>query len=199
MQHRITVLFPTPLGCFDYKADEALPVGTFVMAPFGRKKALGVVWDKAPDLSFDEAKVKSVSDVLDITPLPKQTIDFINWVANYTLAPVGMVLKMALTPELEKVSKKPLEFDLPNPDFKTLNFSPEQQPAVNEIKAQIGSGFHTSLLDGVTGSGKTEVYFEAVAEALRQNKQVLVLLPEIILTTAWLGRFENRFGVKPAL
>ena len=199
MQHRITVLFPTPLGCFDYKADEALPVGTFVMAPFGRKKALGVVWDKAPDLSFDEAKVKSVSDVSDIAPLPKQTIDFINWVANYTLAPVGMVLKMALTPELEKVSKKPLEFDLPNPDFKTLNFSPEQQSAVNEIKSQIGNGFHTSLLDGVTGSGKTEVYFEAVAEALRQNKQVLVLLPEIILTTAWLGRFENRFGVKPAL
>lgn len=199
MQYRITVLFPTPLGCFDYKADSPLSVGSFVIAPFGHKKTLGIVWDKAPDLSFDETKVKSISAVLDIEPLPKQTVDFVNWVANYTLSPVGMVLKMALSPEIEKISKKPMMFDLPNPDFKVLTFSPEQQVAVDTIKSQIGSGFHTSLLDGVTGSGKTEVYFEAIAEALRQDKQVLVLLPEIILTTAWLGRFENRFGVPPAL
>ena len=101
MQHRITVLFPTPLGCFDYKADRELPVGSFVMAPFGRKKTMGIVWDKAPDMSFDDEKVKMVSEVLPIEPLPKQTVDFVNWVAGYTLAPVGMVLKMALTPEIE--------------------------------------------------------------------------------------------------
>ena len=54
------------------------------------------------------------------------------------------------------------------------------------------------MLDGVTGSGKTEVYFEAVAEAIRQGKQVLIMVPEISLTTQWLGRFERRFGVMPA-
>ena len=59
MQHRITVLFPAPLACYDYKADTELPVGTFVMAPFGRKKTLGVVWDKKANLSFDESKVKN--------------------------------------------------------------------------------------------------------------------------------------------
>ena len=58
--------------------------------------------------------------------------------------------------------------------------------------------FSAHLLDGVTGSGKTEVYFEAVAEALRQGKQVLILLPEIALTVQFLERFAARFGVRPA-
>ncbi|MBR4927836.1 MAG: primosomal protein N' [Alphaproteobacteria bacterium] len=199
MQHRITVLFPAPLACYDYKADTELPVGTFVMAPFGRKKTLGVVWDKKANLSFDESKVKSIDCVLDISPLPMQTISFVNWVAGYTLAPLGMVLKMVLIPEMEKISKKPLVFDTPLPDFKHLTFSPEQQTAANQITTKINNGFCVSLLDGVTGSGKTEVYFEAVASAIKANKQILVLLPEIILTTAWLGRFEGRFGVRPAL
>ena len=59
-------------------------------------------------------------------------------------------------------------------------------------------GFSTALLDGVTGSGKTEVYFEAIAAALKQQKQVLILLPEIALTTTFLERFEDRFGAPPA-
>lgn len=60
-------------------------------------------------------------------------------------------------------------------------------------------GFHAALLDGVTGAGKTEVYFEAVAQALKQNKQVLILLPEIALSNAFLDRFQQRFGCAPAL
>ena len=59
-------------------------------------------------------------------------------------------------------------------------------------------GFSVTLVDGVTGSGKTEVYFEAVAEAIRQNKQVLILMPEIALTAQFLDRFAARFGVRPA-
>lgn len=57
--------------------------------------------------------------------------------------------------------------------------------------------FAVSLLDGVTGSGKTEVYFEAIAETIRQGRQVLVMLPEIALGAQWLARFEERFGDKP--
>ena len=59
-------------------------------------------------------------------------------------------------------------------------------------------GFGVFLLDGVTGSGKTEVYFEAVAQAIRDGRQALILLPEIALTQAFLDRFTTRFGVKPA-
>ena len=73
----------------------------------------------------------------------------------------------------------------------------EQQKAADILTRKVGNGFSATLLDGVTGSGKTEVYFEAIAEALRLGKQVLVLVPEISLTSQWLKRFEIRFGVTP--
>ena len=73
----------------------------------------------------------------------------------------------------------------------------EQQHAADTLIKKVNNGFSATLLDGVTGSGKTEVYFEAIAQALALNKQVLVLVPEISLTSQWLKRFETRFGVVP--
>ena len=73
----------------------------------------------------------------------------------------------------------------------------EQQYAADILVKKIDNGFSATLLDGVTGSGKTEVYFEAIAQALALKKQVLVLVPEISLTSQWLKRFETRFGVVP--
>ena len=75
----------------------------------------------------------------------------------------------------------------------------EQKEAADKIAAKLGQGFHTCLLDGVTGSGKTEVYFDTIARALRMGKQVLVLLPEIALSMAWVERFTARFGQEPAI
>ncbi|MEH6495104.1 MAG: primosomal protein N' [Pseudomonas marincola] len=69
--------------------------------------------------------------------------------------------------------------------------------AASLVEAALSSKFSVSLLDGVTGSGKTEVYFEAIAATLKANRQALVLLPEIALSSQWLSRFEARFGVKP--
>lgn len=77
--------------------------------------------------------------------------------------------------------------------------SPDQRAAADQICAQIGRGHQTFVLDGVTGSGKTEVYFEAVAAALRSGRQALILLPEIALTAVFVDRFERRFGCAPAL
>jgi primosomal protein N' (replication factor Y) len=91
---------------------------------------------------------------------------------------------------------------LPEPlaDFATPKLNDAQQLAANSmVNAVRASGFDTFVLDGVTGSGKTETYFEAVAEAIRLGKQVLVLLPEIALTAPFLARFEARFGVEPAV
>ena len=83
-------------------------------------------------------------------------------------------------------------------NFNSVEFSCEQQIVadrlVNNVKLR---RFGVSLLDGVPGSGKTEVYFEAIMEALRQNRQILVLLPEISLSTQWLSRFSERFGMAP--
>jgi primosomal protein N' (replication factor Y) len=86
----------------------------------------------------------------------------------------------------------------PDPDFIAPRIEGPQKQAAEEIIASIrDGGFAASLIDGVTGSGKTEVYFEAIAETLRRGKQVLILLPEIALTSSFLERFEQRFGAKP--
>jgi len=87
----------------------------------------------------------------------------------------------------------------PDPDYAPSRLEGPQKQAASEILEDVRKGgFAVSLIDGVTGSGKTEVYFEAVAETLRQGKQVLILLPEIALTAAFLDRFQDRFGSRPA-
>jgi primosomal protein N' (replication factor Y) (superfamily II helicase) len=86
----------------------------------------------------------------------------------------------------------------PDPDFAQPVLSTEQMAAADDLVAKVrAAAFAPVLLDGVTGSGKTEVYFEAMAEAIRVGKQTLVLLPEIALTEPFLRRFEARFGVTP--
>lgn len=88
-------------------------------------------------------------------------------------------------------------FPEPDPDFAPPKLNAEQRAAAASLTGAIGKGFDPVLLDGVTGSGKTEVYFEAIAEALRQDRQVLVMLPEIALTEPFLSRFTARFGCEP--
>src|SRR5712672_185848 len=86
----------------------------------------------------------------------------------------------------------------PDPSFAEPDFSRQQRTAVDAMRALAANGsFHVALLDGVTGSGKTEVYFEAVAEIIRRGKQALILMPEIALTGQFLDRFAERFGVRP--
>ena len=87
--------------------------------------------------------------------------------------------------------------DCPDPDFAPPELNPEQRAAAKSLAGAIGGDFDPVLLDGVTGSGKTEVYFEAIAECVRQRRQALVLLPEIALTEPFLKRFEARFGCAP--
>ena len=99
------------------------------------------------------------------------------------------------------------ERDLPrDPDYPPLDsarpgrtLAPDQAAAAADLRAAVASGaYGTTLLKGVTGSGKTEVYLEAVAECLARGRQALVLLPEIALTAAFLTRVEARFGARPA-
>ncbi|WP_105425964.1 primosomal protein N' [Neorhizobium tomejilense] len=86
----------------------------------------------------------------------------------------------------------------PDPDYISPRIEgPQKQASVDILESIRAGGFSASLIDGVTGSGKTEVYFEALAETLRQGRQVLILLPEIALTSSFLERFQERFGAKP--
>jgi primosomal protein N' (replication factor Y) len=86
----------------------------------------------------------------------------------------------------------------PDPDHLLPELSAAQEAAASALRALVGAGFSASLIDGVTGSGKTEVYFEAVAENIRKGRQTLILMPEIALTTQFRNRFAARFGTAPA-
>jgi primosomal protein N' (replication factor Y) (superfamily II helicase) len=86
----------------------------------------------------------------------------------------------------------------PDPAFAVPDFTAAQSKAGAALRAGLGNGFSVTLLDGVTGSGKTEVYFEAIAEAVVGGLQSLILMPEIALTGQFLDRFAARFGMRPA-
>lgn len=146
-----------------------------------------------------EAKLKNsdarwhVMDLLKHAPYSKSEICK---GAGVSVGVVDTLIKSGILLPFTKEKKK--QFALPIYDYQKVALTSEQKEAARNLIQKIGQGFHVTLLDGVTGSGKTEVYFEAVAEALKQGKQVLILVPEISLTTQWLGRFEKRFGVTPA-
>jgi primosomal protein N' (replication factor Y) len=87
----------------------------------------------------------------------------------------------------------------PDPDFIASDLTADQRAAAAALQATVAKGgYSVTLLDGVTGSGKTEVYFEAVADTIRRGRQSLILMPEIALTTQFLDRFSARFGTRPA-
>ncbi|MBV9569751.1 MAG: primosomal protein N' [Alphaproteobacteria bacterium] len=115
-------------------------------------------------------------------------------------ASTGVVRSLIETGALQPTTLPEFDpFAFPDPSFHTPTLSLEQEAAARTLRAAVASArYSAALLDGVTGSGKTETYFEAVAEALRRDKQVLILLPEIALTTQFLDRFAARFGCRPA-
>ncbi|MBR0558659.1 primosomal protein N' [Neokomagataea anthophila] len=108
------------------------------------------------------------------------------------LASTGLIQEMAIGVAAP--------FGTPDADYARPVLSDEQEEAANALRALVtAERFSVALLEGVTGSGKTEVYFEAIAACLALGQQVLVLLPEIALSAQWTERFARRFGVEPAL
>ncbi|MCC7049358.1 MAG: primosomal protein N' [Alphaproteobacteria bacterium] len=271
-ESRVQVLLPLPLaGAYDYRvpAGNAAQPGDFVLVPLGRRHEIGVVWDPPADgpAAIDAARLKDIEHRFDLARLPDVARRFVDWVASYTLAPPGAVLRMAMSvsavfeapprpvvayrragesvPEGVKLTpqrRRVLDLAASGPPLPAANLareagvgtgvvralaesgllvpvalqtdvlpiqpdgakpgpklSADQEAAADELRERVAArGYSATLLDGVTGSGKTEVYFEAIGAALRQGRQALVLLPEIALTAAWLDRFAQRFGAMPA-
>ncbi len=265
----VDVLLPLGLdAAYSYLLPEGMEVspGDLVQVPLGTKSVIGVVWPHARPAggkAVEAGKLKAVKAKLDYVPLPPDLIRLIDWMADYTLAPRGMVLRMALrhgespgaarervgvrltgtaparmtaararlldtladgfvrgkteaareagvspsvvdglvddgTLEAVVLPPEPAAYP-PDPDHSVPELSQPQAEAAGAMVAAVkAKTFAVHLLDGVTGSGKTETYFEAVAEAIRAGRQALILLPEIALTQAFLDRFTERFGVKPA-
>jgi primosomal protein N' (replication factor Y) len=192
--HRVNVLLATALDkSLDYLAAAPLPPGTLVEVPLSGRKVAGVVLGEG-NSEIAAAKLKPVARVAEIPPFSAQFLRFIDWVAEYTLAPRGAALALAL-PKL--AFTRPRTAYVP-PDYHPhlLPLTPPQHAAYKVLRAHHAP---VQLLDGVTGSGKTEVYFHWMEEVLKSGRQVLVLLPEIALTHQWLMRFEESFGAPPLL
>jgi primosomal protein N' (replication factor Y) len=198
---RVSVLLPYPFeAAFTYAAETPLPPGTLVRVPLGPRMVVGAVWDSVPD---EAVKVKPIAQVLDFPKLPPELLEFINWVAAYTLAKRGDVLALGLKESLLAATPKrgkTYSFGGGDPEHPGPTLSIAQTLAANALRDSVrAEKFSVTLLDGVTGSGKTEVYLEAVAQVLRAGGQALVLLPEIALSVQFLQRFTQRFGAAPAV
>jgi len=176
---------------------ENLKPGDIVIVPFGKSKEIGVVWDKI-QTSTKEFKLRNIEKKIEKFKINKNLISYINWFSSYNLASKGMILKMCLgdkknTSKIEenkqvKLKKKKYNFSL----------NKDQKKSLSDLK-KFGDSFNVSLLQGVTGSGKTIVYFERIKEIIKNNQQVLILLPEIFLTNQFKDRFEEFFGFVPSI
>ncbi len=160
--------------------------------------------DSGPESESPEDRIrmtdarKRVLAVLD-DGVPRRAADIARQAA-VSAGVVGGLVEAGLVGRVSMVSGP--SFDVPDWRRQGPVLSDDQRAAVEALADSTGapdeSRFAVTLLDGVTGSGKTEVYFEAVAQALAAGRQALVLLPEIALTAQWLERFERRFGAAPA-
>lgn len=201
--HRYDILLPLPQDQrYTYLSDQPLDVGTLVDVPFGKRNMPGVIWNETDPEYHPNFQIKPINHVWDLPPLSNATRKLIDWSAPYYMTPRGNCLKMTLTglPDVGYAPRKKYgNFIDPKDCPRDFPLTPDQTIAAHTIQKAIQSNTYTPfLLDGVTGSGKTEVYYEALLEASRQERQVLILLPEITLTQQWLDRFKHRFGVLPA-
>ncbi|MDC3117644.1 primosomal protein N' [Candidatus Pelagibacter sp.] len=185
---------------FTYESEINLKLGEFVLVPFGKSKITGVVWDEFEKNDNKKFKIKSILEKLDVTPLKKNTINFLNWFAEYNLIPKGMALKLVLLSSnaIEKMEKK--IYEPYNNIIKKNSF----KLSINQIKSlekmsYSNQKFRVHVLQGTTGSGKTLVYFEALKSLIEKGFQSLILLPEIGLTSQFEQKFSEYFGFNPAI
>ena len=199
---KIPVLLPK---IFDYPLTynidikKNIKLGDMVEVPFGKDKEIGVVW-KSIQFTSKKIKIKNIEKKISEVPFNSKFISFIDWFSTYNMVSRGKVLKMSIGNKKNDLFKKVDNKIIINKSFKVKKFilNNEQKIALNYIQ-KLGNNFNVSVLQGVTGSGKTLVYFERIKEILKNKKQVLVLLPEIFLTNQFKDRFLEYFGYLPAI
>lgn len=196
------VCLPISLEPLDYLIPTSLSIqpNSLVSVPFRNTQHIGWITEIIDSSTLPSTKLRAIESVHPIT-VSLQNSDFISWMARYTMAPLGLVLKMFLG-GLNPKNIQSLTDQNPTPSltfsFQSLALNQEQRTVASHLESLVQQHIFTPLLlEGVTGSGKTEVYFQAVQTCLALGKRALVLLPEINLTAAWLLRFEACFGFKP--
>lgn len=175
-------------------------IGARVWVPFGKKKRVGIIIGTgAPE--NHRFKLKAIDSIIDQTPLlPEQLLALCRWMARYYHAPLSDVLTLAIPKKYrEGLATTPLNTPSIPIESTTapLQLNPEQASAFQIILAALGH-YQAFVLDGVTGSGKTEVYLQLAARVFEKKQQVLILVPEIGLTPQLLARFQARFNIPMA-
>jgi len=185
---------------FTYESNSLnLDKGNYVIVPFGSTKITGIVWDK-----FERAEkkflIKKIEKKLDVPKMQGNMIDFLNWFSIYNIVPIGMCVRLTL---LSKGAVEHIPENFFN-QYQKLNrnlkykLNLEQEKCLSEIRKKENK-FNVHVLDGVTGSGKTLVYFNKLKEIINRGYQALIMLPEIGLTTQFKKRFIDFFGFEPAI
>jgi primosomal protein N' (replication factor Y) len=212
---RVSVIVDAPnhaalSGVLGYTSESPLAPGTLVRVPLGARQVVGIVWDDGRALppSGEPVDLRPVREPL--TALPPLSADWCRlatFAAGYYQRSIGEVALSVLPPQLRQLTDLQIRARLTKlgnalgrsapaaSPGRALDLSAEQSAALHRIaeNAHNEPGAAT-LLHGVTGSGKTEVYLQAAAEALRAGRQALVLVPEINLTPQLEARFVERFG-----
>ncbi|KPF54549.1 primosomal protein N' [beta proteobacterium AAP51] len=192
-------------GLLDYTSPQPLAPGTLVRVPLGKRDVPGLVWEADPGATAPPAALREVAMALSaLPPLGADWRALVEFAAAYYQRGVGELALAVLPPELRKLDDtqlarrlkrlaalKPAEAGTPPP----LPALSEEQAAALAALAAVPTGHPPPpvLLHGVTGSGKTEVYLRAAADALARGHQALVLVPEINLTPQLESRFAERF------
>lgn len=207
-----TEVFRSGGSMLTYSSDMALSAGQVVLVPLGRKKVIGIVYRKVKRVDFP---TKPIEKLICPFLLPSHLLKTIFWLSQYYLTPVplvadlvipaGLASKNALKGYLEPIEdsssqncgttalklEKPLKAPLHKPKIAQIPLNSAQKQALAEL-AQIPN--YTKLLRGVTGSGKTNIYLQLAADTLQKNQSVILLVPEIALTSQLVKIFEETFG-----
>ncbi|MBS9529641.1 replication restart helicase PriA [Wolbachia endosymbiont of Ceratitis capitata] len=197
MAKTVDVLLPLPIDqLFSYAIEENTEIllGDYVVVPFGKKRLIGIVW-KYSDKSNRE--LKFIEQKIDLPNIRPKLIAFAEWVAQYNLIPIGMLAKVIMGGVLKVNHIDKLVCAKQKQEISEIScqLSPEQQVASDKIISSLNE-YSVTLLDGETGSGKTEVYLSVVAKLVEtvNSAQILILLPEIVLTSQLVNRVRGQIS-----
>ena len=184
--------------CFTYKSKDIIKKGERVVVPFGNKSIIGIVVKKVSK----PKSLKGLKEIIEITDdhiaFDKSEFKTILWASDYYHHPIGEVFFSFLPTLLRKKNNKTVkatgEIAKYKLNEKNKNFKLTQEQSTNLDKLNKINRFDPSLIYGVTGSGKTEIYLQLAEKLIQKNKSVLVLVPEINLIPQLEKRFKNRFS-----
>lgn len=169
-----------------YSSETPLKIGQIVEIPLGRQSTIGIVVKNTTQPDFD---TKPITKIIYEQPLPKKLVDALFWLSSYYRCPLSTVIQAALPRGITKNRRGKLP-EAPNitPIDNPLNSA--QRAAIRAIEENPAN---TILLHGITGSGKTNIYIELCARTLAKNQSVILLVPEIALTSQLVRNFQQHF------